>query len=92
RVLNVDPANLQARYTLAECFLKKNDTKNAIEELGKILSQNRDFAPGHNLLGVAYAQSGNTQAAIEQFQRALELDPGLSDAHDNLSLALRAKR
>jgi Flp pilus assembly protein TadD len=31
---------------------------------------------------------GDLEAAVEQFRRALEYDPDLSDARDNLALAL----
>jgi Flp pilus assembly protein TadD len=55
------------------------------------VNQQPDFAPAHNLLGIAYAQSGNTASAIEQFRRALALDPGLVDARSNLDQALARK-
>jgi Flp pilus assembly protein TadD len=55
------------------------------------VNQQPNFAPAHNLLGVAYAQRGDATAAIAQFRKALELDPGLSDAQTNLDLALGSK-
>jgi Flp pilus assembly protein TadD len=42
----------------------------------------------HNLLGVLDSQSGNQQAALAQFRRAVELNPGDSRFALNLGLTL----
>ena len=59
--------NVQARYTLAVCLLEEKDARSAIEELSRALERQQNFVAAHNLLGVAYAQTGNTQAAVEHF-------------------------
>jgi Tfp pilus assembly protein PilF len=39
-------------------------------------------------LGVTLYQAGQKAEAIESFRRALEIDPNLSDARENLRMAL----
>ena len=90
-LLNIDPSNLVARYTLATYLLHENNSSGAIEHLTRLVSQQPDFAPTHNLLGVAYAQSSQTKAAIAEFRQALALDPGLPDARSNLDRALASQ-
>jgi Tfp pilus assembly protein PilF len=50
--------------------------------------------PGHPdaryLLGLIAARTGRNDLAIESFRAAIRLDPGLTDARNNLGLALRA--
>ena len=43
------------------------------------------MANAHNGLGVAYAQQGDFDRAVVEWQKALELRPDLSDARDNLA-------
>lgn len=47
-----------------------------------------DNPRGHNNLGVALSSTGQDQAAVPHFQRALDLEPTFYEAHDNLGLAL----
>lgn len=42
----------------------------------------------HDHLGAAFFAEGHTEAAIEQFQSALRLNPKYPDAHNNLGTAL----
>jgi Flp pilus assembly protein TadD len=46
----------------------------------------------HNLLGVAYAQSGNNNGAVGEFREAVRLDPGFQEAPNNLNLALEGPK
>ncbi len=47
-------------------------------------------AGAHNNLGVLYYQKGLIAEAIEEFTRALELDPKMQVAQDNLETAYSA--
>lgn len=42
----------------------------------------------HNLLGLALAERGEIQQAIEHFRAALRIDPGFAEAHNNLGYFL----
>ncbi len=42
----------------------------------------------HNNLGVALAQRGKTEEAIDQYEQAVHIRPGYAEAHNNWGLAL----
>ncbi|RYX99604.1 tetratricopeptide repeat protein, partial [bacterium] len=41
----------------------------------------------HNNLGVAYYMSGKNDLAIEEYKKAIQLNPVHIDAHNNLGIA-----
>jgi Flp pilus assembly protein TadD len=49
-----------------------------------------DRAQTHNTLGLAYARMGRYAEAIREYQRALELSPGYSEAYNNMGRSLEA--
>ena len=46
-----------------------------------------DYAEAYNSLGVALVRAGQPQAAIEQYQKALRLNPSNIDWYSNLAEA-----
>jgi tetratricopeptide (TPR) repeat protein len=56
----------------------------------QILALDPRHADSLNFLGVAAAQSGRSEAAVELIGRAIKLRPSVADYHDNLGLALLA--
>jgi Ca-activated chloride channel family protein len=60
---------------------ENGDYQTAIEALSGIESTRAEYN-----LGNAYAQSGELEKAIEQYQRVLAQEPNHQDAQDNLSL------
>src|SRR5262249_10222750 len=54
------------------------------------VAQSPDKARPHANLGDAYPSKGHLNDAVEQYCRALKLDPDDSVSHDNLELALTA--
>jgi tetratricopeptide (TPR) repeat protein len=52
------------------------------------LSKNPNCWLGYGNLGLAYAQKGQVQEGIHQYQKALEINPDFADAHNNLGVAL----
>jgi tetratricopeptide (TPR) repeat protein len=66
-------------------FLKEQQFEAAVEEFGRALALDPYSAVNYNDRGVALDQMGQTAAARMDFQRALELDPGLREARENLA-------
>ncbi|MGH9867351.1 MAG: tetratricopeptide repeat protein [Candidatus Polarisedimenticolia bacterium] len=82
--LELDPANLQARVTLGDCYLKRGDPAEALAEYHRAMEQQNDYAPAIDGLARAAEAAGDTEKAIESYRRAIELNPGFPDASMNL--------
>ncbi len=77
-----------------ECYLSaalKRSAATSLEictnALQGALSQ-RDRAATFVNRGVVYAESGNPEAALQDYQQALRIDPSLGEAHVNSGIAL----
>jgi Flp pilus assembly protein TadD len=46
----------------------------------------------HNNLGILFYQLGNTERAIGHFREALRINPGYTDARENLETVLMFKQ
>jgi len=72
--LAADPGNADALRSLAKLYMDNGDTKNALEKLQAAA----DKDPSEEVLfdlGVAYAQSGKHQEAIDALQKVMEAAP-----------------
>ena len=88
--------NPQAQYALASKFYDLGRFAAAITELKGFLGRAHvvppDVVKGHNLLALALAQQGELQPAVDELQRALQLDPDNPDLHGNLAFVLLQMR
>ena len=65
--------------------------KDALAVLCKTVELTPHDAQAHGNLGNAWQDSGNLDAAIDSYLRALEIDPAFAEAHSNLGSALQAQ-
>ncbi len=80
-------------FRLALYFHQAGDFDNALLHYRALLEENEFNAEAHNNLGLLYQERGLASEAIEQFQRAIIIDPPYVKAHNNLGVAyLRAGR
>lgn len=68
--------------------LDAGDPYGAIHLLREVVAGGRAFADAHNLLGLGYSLVGRPEAALAEFDRALELNPRYVDAHLNRAVTL----
>ncbi|MFL6446966.1 MAG: tetratricopeptide repeat protein [Bryobacteraceae bacterium] len=68
--------------------LEKGDYQVAKKHLENALAIDSQFADAHNDLGVVIGKSGQTDRAIPEFQKAIELTPEHKQAVANLCVAL----
>lgn len=73
---------------LAHCQNKTHDE--SVRILTDILDKNATNAPAHVALGAAYIGVGSFGLARSEMERALGIDPNLSEAHYNLAQILTA--
>jgi tetratricopeptide (TPR) repeat protein len=91
-----DPQGAEPLYGLGSAYLQQQKTSEARECFERVLKLHASY-PGTlpnawNNLGILTAREGNTDVAIEHFQRALQIDPEHSIALVNLGNAFRQKK
>jgi tetratricopeptide (TPR) repeat protein len=94
--LQDDPTSAEALYGLGSVYLQQQKLKEARESFERVLKLPSSY-PGTipnawNNLGLLSAREGNTAAAIEFFQRALQIDPAHLIALLNLGNAYRQRK
>ena len=95
RQFRADPVNLyrdteDMLLPLGDRLLKEKKFDQAIEILKLSVEANPQSADSYELLGDAYAKSGNRELAIKSYEKSLELDPRDLDVAESLK-QLRAK-
>lgn len=96
QALKDDPNSAEALYGLGSAYLQQKKTNEARECFQRTLQLHASY-PGTlpnawNNLGILAAREGNTDLAIQYFQRALQIDPEHSIALQNLGSAYRQKK
>jgi tetratricopeptide (TPR) repeat protein len=73
-------------YSLAGCAVMEKDWPAAEQYLVRTIELKPDFAEAHERLGAVYLMEGKKLEAREQLERALALEPQLTEAQHNLML------
>lgn len=96
RFATLQPESPQANYYYAVALGKLHTTSSEkvplaeIESsLNKAVSLDPKFAPAYLQLGILHSQQGDDAAAIASYQRAIQSDPELEEAHYRLAQAYR---
>jgi len=78
----------QALLAQAEEAIEKKDFQRAVDALQKYLAEKPDDALAHFQLGFAYDRMTKYDEATAEYRRAIELDPKLAAAYQNLGALL----
>lgn len=89
RAIGINPLLVEARNNLGLLLAHSGRLDEAIEQYNVVLLHHPGDAFALNNLGMAYGGKGDIARAIECFERALRLDPSLSQARSNLEQARR---
>jgi len=94
--LREDPESAEAMYGVGSVYLQRKKNKEARESFQRAIQLHASY-PGTlpnawNNLGILCAREGDTDRAIENFQRALKIDPAHAIALVNLGNAYRQKK
>ena len=84
--LKLTPGDYDAEYTLGLCFLKKKDVAKAKELYGRMVERLGNRPALRVLIGRAYRETGFLPESIEEFKKAIELDPRFPRVHYYLGL------
>jgi type IV pilus assembly protein PilF len=74
----------QYQYNLGLFYLNGNSVDEALKYLDRSLSLNPRSFLAWNAVGLARSIKGDLQASVAAFQKALEINPGFTEAHNNL--------
>lgn len=88
KTIEIDRNYIAAYTDLAALFINLKQTDQAISEYRKILAVNAadsSKASTYTLIGLLEDGRGSREAAIENYRKALEIDPGLMIAANNLA-------
>jgi Flp pilus assembly protein TadD len=90
KALQLDPRSGVLNRSLAEVYVRQNDPGRAEPYAREALRLEPGNPTAHNVLGITLASNGHIDDAIAQFQQALQINPGDSQARANLERAMRA--
>jgi len=89
--INLNPGRPQIYEDLGRALARAGFRDLAIKNLETAV-QMKPGAPGYNLVGVIYAQQGDLDKAIENFGKAVYLDPSQASYRRNLAGAVEIKK
>lgn len=88
RYLAARPDQLPARKLLVASYLKLGQPKKALDALEPVLDRKDSDAQLHSLAGAAYMRMGDSSRAVEQYAKAVELDPEAASTRTELFVSL----
>ncbi len=86
-----EPASWRVHYNLGKAFEEAKDLKAALREF-EASARIEGTASAWNNIGNARLLHGDTEGAIEAYQRAIALKPADGEAHSNLGVAYERRR
>lgn len=87
--LEIDPDDIGTRLLMAAAQCQAAEFEDAIFLLEHVIEDAPASAEAHVLLGTAHFGLGRMPPAMASMKRALEIDPGLDEAHYDLAQILR---
>ena len=91
RALQLTPRDYDVAYTLALAHLKRGKTAAAVQIFDRMIDQLGNRPQLRILIGRAYRQTGLLPEAIDEFKKAVALDPNFPRVHYYLGLTYLLK-
>jgi tetratricopeptide (TPR) repeat protein len=82
--LSINPDFAEARFDLARMYALKGDMKRTLAEFGIIFRAERKYALYHYELGRILESAKAVERSKREYQRALQLNPGFTNAKEAL--------
>jgi arylsulfatase A-like enzyme/Tfp pilus assembly protein PilF len=87
KALAIQPNFALGQRGLGMLQFQQQNYADAAEHLGRSVELGLSDAKLFNFLGIAYSRTNRERKAIESYQKALQIDPQLAEAHLNLGYA-----
>ncbi|MEJ2542919.1 MAG: tetratricopeptide repeat protein [Calditrichaceae bacterium] len=88
RVIQLSPNFSQAYKLLGTAYVKMNEYKNALRIFSTVLEKESEYPDILNARGVLYIHMGNYEAAKNDLQKAIKLNPDLLECNFNMGVLL----
>jgi tetratricopeptide (TPR) repeat protein len=79
KAIQLQPGSAEAFVDRASAHLEANDYAAVVTDCGDALSRDPQLASAHTLRGIAFRELGDLPRSLEDFNRAVELAPGVSN-------------
>ena len=89
KILKSKPKHLDACINLAIIYVQQERFSRALRYLRTVIGQNDNIAAAHHLIGDCFLGLRKPEESARASQRAVSIDPKLSDCWFNLGLMLR---
>ena len=89
KVLTIQPSFSLAQRDLGMLEVKQRNYADALKHLQRASHDGLVSGQLFNAMGIAYSHTGNQAMSIESYRHAIQLEPGLAEAHLNLGFELR---
>ena len=89
KILKSKPKHLDACINLAIIYVQQEKFSRALRYLRTVIGQNDNIAAAHHLTGDCFLGLRKPEESARAYQRAVTIDPKLSDCWFNLGLMLR---
>ncbi len=86
KAAQINPVDLDSQNNLATAYLEKGRLADAERVFRWILANDGNYAAAQNGMGLVSIQKQDANSARGYFERAVQLDPDLVEAHMNLGL------
>jgi len=86
KVIEKDPDNVDAHYSLALSLLRSGKQDEAIALLEKVKEMKPDMMETYLALGECYFNKGENDKAVSYFEKALEIEPNNAEVYYNLGI------
>jgi arylsulfatase A-like enzyme/Flp pilus assembly protein TadD len=87
KAVSIQPNFALGRRELGMLQFQQQNYAEAAKHLAQAVELGLSDAKLFNFLGIAYSRIGRDHKAIQNYRRALKIDPGLAEAHLNLGYA-----
>ncbi|MCC6508084.1 MAG: tetratricopeptide repeat protein [Pirellulaceae bacterium] len=92
RALELLPDDAETVYQAANACVRLGQVDKGIQLYQQVIELRPDYAAAaHASLGYAYAVKGDEERCVEQYRRALKLNPNFADIHYNLATILEQR-
>lgn len=85
-LLSQNPNDTFARYGLAMEYTRNGDLEKAVEEYGKLLAVNPDYAAAYFHAGQTYEKMGREEDARAMYRKGIEVTTRTGDLHTRSEL------